>query len=90
MKLEEAINQLKRRSKVLKLEYAITNEDIKAIEIALNYIDNSISKEVIEDKIKEIDQEFDKKNTGDNNEWYIDSNICEYAKEKLQELLEGK
>lgn len=89
--LEEAIKILKRRNKILKLKYAITNEDLNAIEIILNYIDNYISKEVIEEKIKELnneEKEIYEKYIG-NSELYRLSIINE-KRNVLQELLEGK
>ena len=50
---------------------------------------NSIPKSVIEEMIEEIDEEYNKMNTPDNNEWYIDSEKFAYAKEKIEELLKG-
>lgn len=48
-----------------------------------------IPKSLAEEKIEEIDEEYNKVNTSDNNEWYIDSEKFAYAKEKIGELLKG-
>lgn len=48
-----------------------------------------IPKSLVEEMIEEIDEEYNKMNTPDNNEWYIDSEKFAYAKEKIEELLKG-
>lgn len=50
----------------------------------------SIPVSKIKEKIEEVNEEYSKVNTPDNNEWYIDSEKYAYAEEKLQELLEGE
>lgn len=56
--------------------------EIRAIETILNYIDNSIPKEVIEKKIEELNE---------NGYWdYLEERDLEKTKNILQELLEGK
>lgn len=49
-----------------------------------------IFKSAIKEKIEELKKEFDRKNTPNNNEWYIDSEIYDYATNVLQELLEER
>lgn len=51
-------------------------------------LDSSIHTSVIEEKKKEVREEFNKVNTAENNEWYIDSEKYSYAEDKLQEILE--
>lgn len=84
MKLEEAIKFLKNVAESQKeLEdcktTAFYKNENKAIETTLNYIDNSISKEVIEKKIEilKMEEHYD----------YIDN---KKAITVLQEILEGK
>lgn len=106
MKLEEAIsicNAIKRNIKcestfdlnILKLN---RNNEL-AIETVLNYIDNSISKEVIENKIEKLDKEEKEAQdsiSDEEREEYSDSSIgyllanIETRRQVLQELLEGK
>ncbi len=88
--LEETIKILKRRNKILKLDYAITNEDLKAIQTVLKYIDNSISKEVIKEKIEELQKEYELLLEHQNGQ---ESNRTKYLRGKIhmcQELLEQK
>lgn len=96
MNLEEAIRQLKdiKQDKESFIENdrehnEIFEEDIKAIDIILNYINNSISKEVIEKKIEELDKLIieTQKELGSASKEYT---IYVYQKQVLQELLEGK
>lgn len=51
---------------------------------------NEKIEELIREKIEEINEEYKTKNTPDNTEWYIDSQVYGYANEKLQELLEER
>jgi hypothetical protein len=51
---------------------------------------NKKTEELIREKIEEINEEYKTKNTPDNTEWYIDSQVYGYANEKLQELLEER
>ena len=75
----------------LDLEY-LNGEQVKelykkqklALEIALNYIDNSISKEVIEKKIEELNEMYK-----DTNDIKIKQSIW-WRKKALQDLLEEK
>jgi len=52
--------------------------------------EDSIPVQKVKDKIKELSDEFEKINTPDNNEWYIDSDKYAFAQEKLEELLEDR
>lgn len=62
-----------------------------AIETVLNYIDNSISKEVIEEKIEELNKDIEDYLKTDKSGRFTRTNcIFTYKKEALQELLEGK
>lgn len=66
-------------------------KDIKAIETILNYIDNSISKEVIKEKIEELNKDIEDYLKTDKSGRFTRTNcIFTYKKEALQELLEGK
>lgn len=110
-KLEEAIKFLKN---FISLFYefpnpqsvSIKDSEIKNVETVLNYIDNSISTEVIEEKIKQIQQEYSKLDK-EVDEYINDSNkdLTKYYENKLkidtmqilswvieifEELLEGK
>lgn len=77
--LEEAIDNLLMLKYFLNVEKEENyREYTKAIETVLNYIDNSISKEVIEKKINFI------KTLNEN--LYYEENVIQV----LQELLEGK
>lgn len=56
--------------------------DANAIETLLNYIDNSISKEDIKEKLEELNE---------NGYWdYLEERDLEKTKNILQEILEGK
>lgn len=46
-----------------------------------------VPKEAIMDKIQEVNEEFNRINTPDNNEWYIESEKYALVEEKLRELL---
>lgn len=82
--LEEAVKYLKtiKDTDLLKAGYVYGTE---AIETVLNYIENSISKETIKEKEKEINYRL--------NEIMITERDMYYnlgKKEVLQEILEGK
>lgn len=64
----------------------------KAIETVLNYIDNSISKEVIKEKIGELKSEYNRivNQTGELIDNLIDFQRISSKIEVLQELLEEK
>ena len=94
-KLEEAIKAVKNRNKKLKENIAKgyyygeqynIEQEIKEIETLLNYIDNSIPKEVIIDKIKKLDEKRENTDEFDSYTW----NPLLDKIEVLQELLEGK
>ena len=90
MKLDDAINELKSLQQAFGFygvsdtqEYNYLRDDepenyktALAIETVLNYIENSIPKEVIEDKIKELRNEFNK----------LDEEIDKYLKEDNKDL----
>lgn len=97
--LEEAVSRLKiihdYKKQVYnmdKMEVEIISEfpdkDKKAIKTVLNYIDNSISKEVIEKKLNEIEDMIDKISKGELQKYTIGELIV-YRK-IYNELLEGK
>lgn len=102
--LEEAIRQLKdiKQDKESFIENdrehdEIFEEDIKAIETVLNYIDNSISKEVLKEKLSEIQPKYIENVAKINKEEFSQISIKMYngikleaQKSILQELLEGK
>lgn len=57
--LEETINKLKQDYELAKSEDSIDIDVFTAdLETILNYIENSISKEVIEKKIEKLDKEY--------------------------------
>lgn len=60
----------------------------KSIETVLNHIDNSISKEVIEEKIKELENSQVK--VKNNNLIYSREDVFRFQIYILEELLEGK
>lgn len=77
--LEEAINRLKQDYELAKSEDSVDIDVFTAdLEAILNYIENSISKEVIKNKIEELKKE----------KYILSSRDAEI--ELLQELLEGK
>lgn len=97
--LEEAIKVLN-RFKSIKILYgntfAMHLEDLEqlqqAIETVLNYIDNSIPKEVIEKKIEEINKDLTE-NESYTTHWEITRNKYfeqQGKKAGFKELLEGK
>lgn len=63
-------------------EYELYQKRIKIFKILLNYIENSIPKEVVKEKIEYIEDYFERLNGPDED--------IEYIREKKQELLEGK
>ncbi len=69
-----------------------TIEPYEAIETVLNYIDNSISKEVIKEKIGELKSEYNRivNQTGELIDNLIDFQRISSKIEVLQELLEEK
>lgn len=87
--LEEAISICNAIKKNIKCESTFDLNILKlnrnnelAIEILLNYIDNSISKEDIKEKLEELNE---------NGYWnYLEERDLEKTKNILQELLEGK
>lgn len=87
----EIVKENKRTIKILKgtlkskTEEEYLQEQIKSIETVLNYIDNSISKEVIEEKIV---QQWIRCPKSSINEFMINERNSKI--EILQELLEGK
>lgn len=87
--LEEAIKELRILS-ILGLGCNITEEIKQKFETILNYIDNSISKEVVEKKIAELTEEYElllEHQSGQK------SNRTKYLRGKIhmcQELLEEK
>ncbi len=99
--LEEAIkilNELKEAQKnCIKVTQSspfteLWEKQNKAIETVLNYIDNSISKEVIKEKIEELKSEYNRivNQTGELIDNLIDFQRISSKIEVLQELLEGK
>lgn len=97
MELEEAITKLKRDiSKPLACG-DITIVCIDDLETVLNYINNSIPKEVIEKKLSEIQPKYNKNVAKINKEEFSQISIemfngikLETQRGILQELLEGK
>ena len=84
--LEEAIKYLKLIRKNHDLEkkgYVYTEE---AIETVLNYIDNSISKEIVENKLINLEKEYKEALEENSTKAFILKCQIEIAKE----LLEGK
>ncbi len=73
----------------------LKQEEQQAIETVLNYIDNSISKEVVEKKIEEVNErigkyrEYTELGIETDTEW-IDNVADRQIIQVLQELLEGK
>lgn len=89
--LEEAIRQLKdiKQDKESFIENdrehdEIFEEDIKAIDIILNYIDNSISKEVIEKKKNQMLEEYKKLIETNSTKAFIMKCQIEFAEELLK------
>lgn len=64
--------------------------DIEAIETVLNYIENSIPKQKVEEKYKEEKAEYNKIHAQHYRDCGILENRAEAKIEVLQELLEGK
>lgn len=89
--LEEAIKKLDYYKTILIVvdETGTPNDLAQAIEIVLKALDNSISKEVIEKKLAELDKLIieTQKELGSASKEYT---IYVYQKQVLQELLEGK
>ena len=98
----QAIENLLKENEELKIKIQFINknnlDDLyeKALEKTMTkFLNDNIEKDFIpvakiKEKIEEVNEEFSRVNTPDNNEWYIDSEIYAYAEEKLKELLEGK
>lgn len=63
-------------------EYELYKNRIKIFETILNYIENSIPKQVVEETFEYIEDYFERLNGPDED--------VEYIKNKKQELLEGK
>lgn len=105
--LEEAVEWLKNNIKYyqeqLKIISALDDSDyydeetklyknrIRIFETVLNYIENSISKEVIEEKIKILNkkEKEELKGTKGQDRYFI-KQMYNYQRKILQELLEGK
>lgn len=88
--LEEAIERIKRDIKTPLACGDITVVITDDLETVLNYIDNSISKEVIEKKVEATQEEYELLLEHQNG---IESNRTKYLRGKIhmgQELLEGK
>lgn len=111
MKLEEAIKILQKLLEQYNLiDYRFNNmldfEETDAIETVLNYIENSVPKEKVEEKIKELEKEFNK--LDEETDKYLkedNKNLTKYYEQrertaviqtigwaigKFEELLEGK
>lgn len=85
--LEEEI----KKYKSLKYLFKLDNKEnyINMEKVYFEWLD-SIPVQKVKDKMKELSDEFEKINTPDNNEWYIDSDKYAFAIGKLEELLEDK
>lgn len=86
--LKEAINILK---KIYKFWLGIDNRKAKAIKTTLTALENSIPKQVIEEKIEGLnkeEKEIYKKDIGNNELFRL--NIINEIRDVLQELLERK
>lgn len=80
--LEESINRLKLNKKYVGIFGNSCIVNIKDLETVLNYIENSISKEVIEKKIEEV------KSQCGGNVYHVQQTLNAKIR-LLQELLEG-
>lgn len=94
--LEEAVRNIKEQLKRTKIanECGLAtkgefDEDIKAIETVLSYIENSIPKEKVEEKIELIEDTLDLCKE-DRKVARYKITAMEYEIEDLKELLEGK
>lgn len=78
------------------LSTILQKEQIKDIDTVLNYISelekDTVSKSVIRDKIKELNEEFETNNSADiyGSDYYIASEKYAFCEENLKELLEGE
>ena len=84
--LKQMLNEYKRFGDLQDEKFEDTDRIYNQLEIALNYIDNSIPKEKIEEKIKELEKEY--KQVLEENS--IKAFILKCQLEILQEILEGK
>lgn len=93
--LEENIKYYKEQIKFIEAtdcdlyeeEYELYKKRIKIFKIIANYIDNSISKEVIEKKVGELNEEYEQlRETSD----FVIADVLQPKIQVLQELLEGK
>lgn len=87
--IEEAIKQLKIIKKSIDEKY-IKTRNSKAIETVLNYIENSIPKEVVKNKLEELKKEY---NLAVNQTGKLIDNLIDFQRvsakiEVVQELLE--
>lgn len=81
------LNLLEKQQKEIE-EQKSRNKKLNTLILDLNKaLEDSISKEAVIDKIQEVKEEFDRVNTPDNSDWYIDSEKYAFAEEKLKELL---
>ena len=87
MELEEAIEQCKKFIQAFKKDdtKSVTGFDVKAVEIVLQELKNSIPKKKIEDKINKLDLEIDEEY-----EKSMAYHQLVYARCELKELLEEK
>lgn len=71
-------------------KYFIEIEQGKFVDLKQVYLDNknSILKQKIKDKIEELNEEFYKRNTGEDDNYYILSEQYAFAEDALKELLE--
>lgn len=71
-------------------KYFIEIEQGKFVDLKQVYLDNknSILKQKIKDKIEELNEEFYKRNTGEDDNYYILSQQYAFAEDALKELLE--
>lgn len=71
-----------------RLREFVSEDELNRMECIGKYTSkNYIPKEAVIDKIQEVKEEFDRVNTPDNSDWYIDSEKYAFAEEKLKELL---
>lgn len=71
-----------------RLREFVSEDELNRMECIGKYTSkNYIPKGAVIDKIQEVKEEFDRVNTPDNSDWYIDSEKYAFAEEKLKELL---
>lgn len=93
MELNKAIQELSDMCDIVRCGdyYSLESDDIEAIDTVLTELDRlqkeSISKDKILDKIKEIQLEYDNRSR-DNDSFYAYSNEYAHIEEVLKELLE--